>query len=207
MSWLDMILGYIALKEIVSGVIGGGVATLAMFGLNWLKDRSLAKHKEELGRESARLTNEMAKASSAELKRLESDLGQSTEAFKSALKKREWLFDKELEAANAFLDWRGKWISTPVGPSFNEEAAAEALLPERFQIEQPMRHFITAYAAVLPADIRAAIQSAYRHFTDSLARANLHEGGVESKLAEKAIVQLMSHVEENERKLYAMIRD
>ena len=101
-----MLLGYIALKEVVSGVIGGAIATLAMFGLNWLKDRSLAKHKEELGRESERLKNDMAQSGGQTLERLRADLGRETETHKLALKKLELLFDRQVEAASEFMTLR-----------------------------------------------------------------------------------------------------
>jgi hypothetical protein len=70
------------------GGVGAIVVALAAFASKWMADRSIERHKAELGRETEKLKGELAK---------------ETETHKLILKKREILFQKEIEAASAFI--------------------------------------------------------------------------------------------------------
>ena len=152
-----MLLGYIALKEVVSGVIGGAIATLAMFGLNWLKDRSLAKHKEELGRESERLKNDMAQSGGQTLERLKADLGRETETHKLALKKLELLFDRQIEAASEFMTLRRAIDPKKAHPDEEWDEAQEKLASDLHKHELAMEAFLTKHGPIMSDDARMAL--------------------------------------------------
>src|SRR6266566_2716508 len=82
------------------GGLGAIMVAAAGFLSKFMADRSIERHKAELGQET---------------ERLKSELSQETETHKFQLKKKEILFTKQIDAAAAYFDLYKSWSpATPI---------------------------------------------------------------------------------------------
>src|SRR6266852_2635339 len=129
------------------GLFGGGAVVtvaLAAFFSKFMADRSIESHKAELGRETEKLKGELAK---------------ETETHKLSLKKREILYQREIEAASAFIALHRSIEPKYRHPDMDHDDALEDVVDSFSDTEDRLRKFIAKYGAALSADNRNQINS------------------------------------------------
>ncbi|UGA43756.1 hypothetical protein HU230_0036835 [Bradyrhizobium quebecense] len=123
------------------GGIGALTVAAAAFVSKLVADRSIESHKAELGRETEKLKGELAK---------------KTETHKLNLKKREILFQKEIEAASAFIALH-RTIEPELNPRVLWEEAMVAAALDLAGIEQKLRDYVAMFGAALSSENRREI--------------------------------------------------
>lgn len=170
---------------------GGAVITIAIAGFlsKLMADRSIEKHKASLGRETERLKGELAK---------------ETETHKLALKKRELLYQKELEAASAFVALHREVEPKYRFPDMEWEDAMDDVVDSFTGTEGKLRKYIAEYGAALSKENRTQIDAC-------LSLASIHQydkQGRESatKDAINAADDLLKQLGEIEQRFLSEIR-
>jgi len=129
------------------GLFGGGAVVtiaLAAFVSKFMADRSIESHKAELGRETEKLKGELAK---------------ETETHKLNLKKREILYQKEIEAASAFIALHRFIEPKYRHPEMDWDEALDDVVESFSDTENRLRKYIAEYGAALSTDNRNQINS------------------------------------------------
>jgi len=170
---------------------GGAVVTIAIAGFlsKFMADRSIEKHKASLGRETERLKGELAK---------------ETESHKLALKKQEMLYQKELDAASAFVALHRKVEPKYRYPDMEWEEAMDDVVDSFTDTESKLRKYIAEYGAALSIENRAQIDACM-----SLASNHQyakHEGESATKNAKVAAGDMLKQMKEIEQRFLSEIR-
>lgn len=120
---------------------GGGVVVIAVCAYisNYFANSSLEKRKSELGRETERLKGELA---------------QEAETHKLALKKQELIFNKEVEAASAFIKMHREIMPKYSHPDMDWDDACEQVASEFGKTEGKLEQFIVEHGAIVIPDAR-----------------------------------------------------
>jgi|SRR5579864_92347 len=159
------------------GVVAGAVAA---FVGKFFADRSIEGHK-------AALTQETEK--------LKAELGKDTETHKWNLKKKEILFQKEIEAASEFFELHRKLEPKFRHPDMDWYEAAEDVIESFSESEDKLAKFIAKHGPVLSAKNRSALDECKR-------LASIHQfakstGGItkEDENAAERFLKLLDEVE------------
>jgi hypothetical protein len=123
------------------GGVGALTVAAAAFVSKLVADRSIESHKAELGRETEKLRGELAK---------------ETETHKLNLKKREILFQKEIEAASAFIALR-ETIEPKLDPDMDWVETMIGVAKDFANIEGKLRDYTAKYGAALSRENRIEI--------------------------------------------------
>ena len=129
------------------GLFGGvGAITIAAaaYASKLMADRSIESHKAELGRETEKLKGELAK---------------ETETHKLNLKKREILFQKEIDAASAFIALHRTIEPKYSHPDMDWDEAMADVAADFASIERKLREYVAAYGAALSQKNRTEIDT------------------------------------------------
>lgn len=134
---------------------GGNAALLAVIGL-------LCKSLLEklIARDSKRFEADIKAKADAEIERLRNELLRSVESYKVQLKKSEFLFQKEFEAASAFTA-----LLQSIHPGFNHPMmdwndACDAIAQDFHKIEIRLGDFLAKFGAVLTDEERKILTTA-----------------------------------------------
>jgi hypothetical protein len=170
---------------------GGAVVTIALAGFvsKLMADRSIESHKAELGRETEKLKGELAK---------------ETETHKLKLKKREILYQKEIEAASAFVALH-RFIEPKFRhPDMDWDEALDDVVDSFADTDDRLRKYIAKFGAALSQENRAQIDSCM--LTASNNQYAKHEGGLAVKNAYTAAAEMLRILKEIEQRFLAEIR-
>lgn len=143
-----------ALKDILelSGVIlaslGGGAAIVFGFS-SWLgkvwANRLMTKEKAEYAQE---------------LESLRSRLTQDTESYKIKLKKSEFIFQKEYEAASEFVALKRSFLPTYSHPDMDWYEACDEIAHDFHKIENALGAYLSKHGAVLKPVVKELLSHA-----------------------------------------------
>jgi hypothetical protein len=170
---------------------GGALVTIGLAGFvsKFMADRSIESHKASLGQETERLKGELAK---------------ETETHKLALKKREMLYQKELDAASAFIALHRFIEPNYAYPDMDWSDAMDSVVESFTDTAIKLRRYISTYGAALSVENRAQIDACY-----SLAENHQyakHEGAQQTDDAKKKADELLKQLKEIEARFLAEIR-
>ncbi|NVJ99411.1 MAG: hypothetical protein HWE25_14760 [Alphaproteobacteria bacterium] len=137
------------LFDVVVAVIASlGGASVFIFALsNWLGKVWAARLMEQ----------ERAKYG-MEIEKLKSELTLDTEAYKMKLKKSEFLFQKEFEAASAFVALKQKLSPKVRFPNMDYHDACDDVAREFSRYSRAVSEFLTIHGAVLSHEARELVQ-------------------------------------------------
>ena len=136
------------LKEVLelSGVILGslGGAAVIIFGFSiWLgkvwANRLMTKEKAEYAQELESLRNRLT---------------QDTESYKIKLKKSEFLFQKEYEAASEFVALKRSFLPTYSHPDMDWYEACDEIAHDFHKIETAIGAYLSKHGAVLKPEVK-----------------------------------------------------
>jgi hypothetical protein len=173
------------------GLFGGAsvvAIALAAFISKTVADRSIERHKADLGRETERLKSELAK---------------ETETHKLNLKKREILYQKEIEAASAFIALHRSIEPKYSHPGMEWEDALHRIVEDFGDIEDKLRSYISAYGAALSAENRFQIDNCIQ--SASNYRFADHEG--EMRNAMRIAEEVLKDLKEIEQRFLTELRN
>lgn len=129
---------------VVAALGGGSVIVLALS--NWLgrvwADRLMASKLHEFDRQ---------------LESLKSNLQQETEHYKGRLRKSEFVFQREYQAASALVELIATIEPSYSSPWMDHEELCEALMGELDSIEDKIGAFTAKHGAILPDVVRKLI--------------------------------------------------
>ncbi len=170
---------------------GGGVviAGVCAFISKTVADRSIESHKSEL---------------SAELERIKGELAKEGETHKLALRKKELLFDRQVQAASAFIHTRHKLLPEYRFPDMDSYDASVEVAQRLGEVEIELTRFQLAHGAAITPDARALLSAAI-----TCAAHNKFEGDEmePSEQAIKAGDELLGKITALEDRLIADLRD
>jgi hypothetical protein len=171
---------------------GGAVVTVAIAGFfsKFMADRSIEKHKALLGRETERLKGELAK---------------ETETHKLALRKRELLYQKELDAASAFIALHRRFEPKYSFPNMDWHEAMDEVVDGFTDTESKLRKYIAEYGAALSPENRAQIDVCMSIASNH--QYAKHEGDAELKVAMLAAENMLAQMKEIEKRFLSEIRN
>lgn len=133
----------------ISGAIivslGGGTAIV--FGLSDRLGKIWANRL--MARDTAKYAQDLAS--------LESRLTRETESYKIKLKKSEFIFQKEFEAASEFVAMVRKFLPTYSRPQMDWDDACDEITQDFHKIEVSLGMFLAKHGAVLQNDAKEAI--------------------------------------------------
>ncbi len=143
------------LSGVILGSLGGGAAI--MFGFSsWLgkvwANRLMEKEKAEYAQE---------------LESLRSQLTQDTESYKIKLKKSEFIFQKEYEAASEFVALKRSFLPTNCHPQMDWYEACDEIAHNFYKIETALGAYLSKHGAVLKPEVKDILSHAI-----GVARAN-----------------------------------
>lgn len=118
------------------------MVAVCAFISNYFANSSLEKRKSELGRETERLKGELA---------------QEAETHKLALKKQELIFNKEVEAASAFIKIHREITPKYSHPDMDWDDACEQVASEFGKTEIKLEKFIVEHGAIVIPEARKMI--------------------------------------------------
>ena len=180
--------------EVASAVIlslgGGGVI---VFGMSSWLGKVWAE----------RILNAEKNKYAADLEELKNRLGTTTESYRVKLKKSEFLFAKEFEAASALVALV-RDISPQISrPEMDWFDACEEIAMNFTAIEQHLHSYLRQYGAILPDEVRIDITACY-----GLASVNkFDDGSVEvANSANKAAGALLESLRAAEAKMINRVR-
>ncbi|MCP3444082.1 hypothetical protein [Bradyrhizobium sp. CCGUVB14] len=170
---------------------GGAVLTIALAGFfsKFMADRSIESHKAALGQETERLKGELAK---------------ETETHKLALKKREMLYQKELEAASAFIALHRFIEPKYAYPDMDWDDAMDNVVDDFTDTSVRLRKYISTYGAALSPENRVQIDACYM-LAENHQYAK-HEGSQQTDDAKKKADEFLKQLKEIEARFLAEIR-
>lgn len=130
------------LSGVILGSLGGGAAIVFGFS-SWLgkvwANRLMEKEKAE---------------HSQELESLRSRLTQDTESYKIKLKKSEFLFQKEFEAASEFVALKRSFLPTYSHPNMDWYDACDQIAHDLHKIETALSAYLSKHGAVLKSEVK-----------------------------------------------------
>lgn len=133
------------LSGIILGSLGGGAAIVFGFS-SWLgkvwANRLMAKEKAEHAQE---------------LESLRCRLTRDTESYKIKLKKSEFLFQKEYEAASEFVGLKRGFLPTCSHPNMDWYEACDEIAHNFHKIETSLSAFLAKHGAVLKPEVKKLI--------------------------------------------------
>jgi hypothetical protein len=168
---------------------GAGViaAAVAAYVGKFLADRSLEKHKAALGQET---------------ERLRAELGRDAETHKWELRKREILFQKEIEAASEFFELHRKLEPKFRHPDMDWNEAADDVIDGFSDAEDKLIKFIAKHGPVLSQKNRSALDQCKALATNN--KFAKHTG--EIKEAETAVEEYLKLLNEIESRFVEELR-
>lgn len=125
----------------IAALGGGGVITVAVcaYASKLMADITLKKREAAL---------------SQQLERLKGELGREAETHKFALKKQELIFNKEVEAASAFMKLHRQITPSFSHPDMDWGEACEQAAGDLFSTERKLENYIIEYGAVISGNAR-----------------------------------------------------
>ena len=94
------------------------------------------------------------------VERVKHGLQQETESHRTRLRKSEFLFQKEFEAASEFMELRRQLMPRMRHPDMEWEEACDDFAARLDDVEVELRTYLSAHGAALPDKILEMIQSA-----------------------------------------------
>jgi len=133
-----------------------------------------------------------------ELESLRNRLVQDTESYKIKLKKSEFIFQKEFEAASTFVALKRSFMPTYNYPDKDWYEACDEIAQAFHKIEQKLNIYLTNYGAVLQKEVKDLISSCI-----TIAAVNKFEvqGPNVSREANKAADELYEKLKDAEKGL------
>ena len=139
---------YFELSMIVLGSLGGASAIIFGFS-SWLgkvwANRLMTKEKAEYAQD---------------LESLRTRLTQETESYKIKLKKSEFLFQKEYEAASEFIALKWSFLPTYTHPNMEWYEACDEIAHNFEKIENSLNAFSSRHGAILKDEVQSCIGNA-----------------------------------------------
>lgn len=178
---------------------GGNAALLAVLGL--LGKSLLEKF---IARDTKRFESEMKARTDAEIERLRNELLRSAESYKVQLKKSEFLFQKEFEAASAFTA-----LFQSLHPGFNHphmdwNDACDEIAHDFGKIEIRLGDFLAKFGSVLTDEERKILTAA---MSDAgFGKFDVSDGEVAPE-ANKQAGELYENLQTLQAKLVDRVRD
>jgi hypothetical protein len=130
------------LSGVILGSLGGSAAIILGFS-SWL-DKVWANHL---------MTKEKAEYAQ-ELESLRNRLTQDTESYKIKLKKSEFLFQKEYEAASEFVALKRSFLPTYRHPGMDWYEACNEIAHDFHKIETALGAYLSKHGAVLKPEVK-----------------------------------------------------
>jgi hypothetical protein len=165
----------------------GGASVVAWGVAKYFADRSIEKHKTELGQET---------------ERLKAELGRDAETHKWKLRKKEILFEKEFEAASEFFVLRRRIEPRFRHPDMDHAEAMEEVVDRFSSFQESLRSFIAKHGPALRTKNREELDQC-QQIAENNQYAK-HQG--EMREAEKAAEGFLKKLEEIERRFVIEIR-
>lgn len=178
---------------------GGNAALLAVLG--YLGKSLLEKL---IVRDTKLFESDLKAKTDAEIERLKNELMHRVESYKVQLKKSEFLFQKEFEAASAFAA-----LLQSIHPGFNHPTmgwyeACDAIAEDFEKIEIRLNDFLAKYGAVLTDNEKKILTSA---ISDAgYGKFDVIGGEVDTDANQKA-GELYFNLQELEKQLIGRVRD
>jgi hypothetical protein len=156
-----------------------------------------------LGKVWADRVAEQLKASNTQaLERIKADFLRDVESYKVQLKKSEFLFQKQFEAASELVALKRKILPRYNSPFMDWDEACEGVAHSFRKIEELLNEYLASHGAVLPVEVRDAVVSmladagTYKFEVD-------HDGA--SDAAVKAAGELMEGMDKMEQKMVELV--
>lgn len=178
---------------------GGNAALLAVLGL---LGKSLLE--KLIARDTKRFESEMKAKTNAEIERLRNELLSSVESYKVQLKKSEFLFQKEFEAASEFTA-----LFQSIHPGFNYPLmdwsdACDEIAQDLGKIEIRLGDFLAKFGAVLTDEERKTLTVA---MSDAgFGKFDVIDGEVDPE-ANRQAGEIYNNLQALQAKLVARVRD
>jgi len=185
------ILEVLKISGAILSSLGGGAVIVFGFS-SWLgkvwANRLMEKEKADHVRELESLRHELLKES---------------ESYKVKLKKSEFIFQKEFEAASEFVALRRSFLPTYSHPDMDWYEACDAMALDFGKMEVELGAYLSKHGAVLDAEVTDAICRAI-----GLAAGHKFEASINrvSSEANKAASRLYENLQEVERSLLSQVR-
>ncbi len=137
-----------------------------------------------------------------ELESLRNHLAQDTESYKIKLKKSEFIFQKEFEAASTFVALKSSFMPTFDYPDKGWHEACDDIAQKFHKIERKLNTFLATYGAVLQKEVKDSIIACM-----TIASVNKFEvqGSDISRVGNKAAGELYTKLENAEEKLLSQV--
>ena len=170
----------------------GGSAVLILGLANWLgkvwANRLMAKEKAEYARELASLRNKFT---------------MDTESYKVQLKKSEFIFEKEYEAASQFVSLNKSFLPSYSHPGMDRYEVCDHLAHNSARIEGELAEYFAKHGAILSSEVKQLIT-----YAEEIAGESQYEfiGPEVPKNANTAADKLLIKLDEIERLLVAQVR-
>jgi len=178
------------LSGVVLGSLGGAAAIIFGFS-SWLgkvwANRLMTKEKAEYAQELESLRNRLT---------------QDTESYKIKLKKSEFLFQKEYEAASEFVALKRSFLPTYLHPDMDWYEACDEIAHDFHKIEIALGAYLSKHGAVLKQEVKDLLSHSIGMAGESKFEITSPE--VPSN-ANKAADGLYKNLEEVENKLLKQV--
>jgi hypothetical protein len=169
MSWLSSYPGILAVIVAKFGgvaVIGGATGALLS---KFFSDRMIANHKSQLDKALEDHKSNLGQ----ETERLKSLLNQDADSFRLQLKKRELLFNKELDTVSIYMKLRRQILPSYSHPEMDwNDACTEAVCSFKAHADR-LDLFIAEHGAVLPPAVRIDLEKC-----SSMARVHQFDSSI-----------------------------
>lgn len=179
------------ISSAILAALGGGAAIIFGFS-SWL------------GKIWANRLMEKEKAGHAKaLESLRSKLTHETESYKVKLKKSEFLFEKEFEAASEFVSLRRSFLPTYSNPGMDWHDACDEIAHRFDKIESELGKYLSKHGAILSEEVKDLIS-----FSEGAASENKFDimDVVVPESANKAADEMFKKLNEAEKLLIAQVR-
>ncbi|MCK4818623.1 hypothetical protein KA005_22825 [bacterium] len=178
------------ISGVILGSIGGGAVIVLGFS-SWLgkvwANRLMAKEKAEHAQDLESLRNRLL---------------QDTESYKIKLKKSEFIFQKEFEAASELVALKRRFLPTYSHPDMDWYEACDAIALSFKRIEERLGEYLSKHGAVLKDDVKDQISLC-------IGIAGEHKFDITSldvpKVANDAANSLFEHLNKVEEKLLQQV--
>lgn len=178
---------------------GGNAALLAVLG--WLGKSLLDKL---IVRDTKQFESDLKAKADAEIERTKNELLRSVESYKVQLKKSEFLFQKEFEAASAFTAVRQSIHPGFIVPMMDWHDACDEIARNFGRIEKELAAFLSKHGAVLTDEERKILVGAMADAGHG--KFDIVDGEVDPDANTQA-GELFENLKSLEEKLVARVRD
>jgi hypothetical protein len=149
-----------------------------------------------------RIAEQLKTSNTQALERIKADFLRDVESYKVQLKKSEFLFQKQFEAASELVALKRRILPRYNSPYMDMHEACEEIAHGFGKIEVLLNEYLASHGAVLPVEVRDAIVS-------MLADAGTYkfevgQGGA-SDVAIKAAGELMEGLQNGEQKMVELV--